>query len=316
MRDLGRFLGYFIILQLQASVFRRPGNEFTRRKDMLYIDEFQVYSNPGFADMLTMGRSYRVASHLATQARQQIGMGSGKDGDAFVQLVSTNARNKIIYPGVSSADAKYYSEEFGEKNVITQSKSYSKGRFFSTLSEEKVSTSVKEDKETRFSITDIIYKPFGQITYCIVKNNSVQYAGVSQIEYIPQELNETLDKMVNEFNDEQKAKSEKLEELMKMVENPNVDLSSDAYLIKYKDSVDIKDIKDPLDSSRPLSVDSSKADSTPTTFKNFNDDTLVDTKKGNENTKIKEYKNQNVSNKSSIGGDVILEEISDDDDLL
>lgn len=84
LRDLGRFLGYFIILQLQASVFRRPGNENTRTHNMLYIDEFQVYSNPGFADMLTQGRSYRVASHLATQARDQIGMGSGRDGKSFI----------------------------------------------------------------------------------------------------------------------------------------------------------------------------------------------------------------------------------------
>ena len=61
---------------------------------MLFIDEFQVYSNPGFTDMLTMGRSYRVASHLATQARDQIGMGGGDDGKAFIQSVSTNARNK------------------------------------------------------------------------------------------------------------------------------------------------------------------------------------------------------------------------------
>lgn len=42
LRDLGRYLGYFIILQLQASVFRRPGDEDTRTGNMLYIDEFQV----------------------------------------------------------------------------------------------------------------------------------------------------------------------------------------------------------------------------------------------------------------------------------
>ena len=114
LRDLGRFLGYFIILQLQAAVFRRPGTEDTRTHNMLYIDEFQVYSNPGFADMLTQGRSYRVASHLATQARAQIGMGSGKDGKNFVELVSTNCRNKIIYPGVSFTDAKFYSDAFGQ----------------------------------------------------------------------------------------------------------------------------------------------------------------------------------------------------------
>ena len=72
LRDLGRFLGYFVILNFQSSVFKREGNENTRKPHFLYIDEFQVYSNPGFADMLTQGRSYRVASHLATQNRALI----------------------------------------------------------------------------------------------------------------------------------------------------------------------------------------------------------------------------------------------------
>lgn len=307
LRDLGRFLGYFIILQLQASVFRRPGNEFERRNDMLYIDEFQVYSNPGFADMLTMGRSYRVASHLATQAREQIGMGS-KDGKAFVQLVSTNARNKIIYPGVSSADAKYYSEEFGEENIITENKTYNKGRFFSTLSEQRVSVGIKESKEKRFSITDIIYKPFGQITYCMVKNNSVKFAGVSKIEYIPQELNEILDKMVKEYNDEQKNKSKNLEELM----NSNFDnLEVNADIIKYGDSIDVKD---PIDSTTDItSASSSSAD----LLFDENDDGFIvnqETDKQSANS----YSNYNEPQKEkNIGNDIIIDDSEEDyDDMI
>lgn len=203
LRDLGKYLGYFIILQLQASVFRRPGNENTRKHNMLFIDEFQVYSNPGFADMLTMGRSYRVACHLATQARAQIGMGSGRDGDKFVQLVSTNARNKIIYPGVSAEDAKYYSDEFGEIMKKNISVSRANRRLLPSIFEEKETIRVDEKAEARFSSTDIIYKPFGQITYCIIKSNSVTEPGVSQINYIDKDLNDTLDEMVAKFNAEQ-----------------------------------------------------------------------------------------------------------------
>lgn len=248
LRALGRYLGYFIILQLQASVFRRPGTEFTRKANMLFIDEFQVYANPGFADMLTMGRSYRVASHLATQARDQIGMGGGNDGKAFIQLVSTNARNKIIYPGVSSADAKYYSEEFGEKDVTVIGKTYAKKRFFSTIDEERVSTSVKEDKDVRFSITDIIYRPFGMITYCIVKNNTVQPAGVSKIEYIPKDLNDLLDKNILEYNEQQKLKYEKLDEVMNQCLDNNNDYSAKSDLETYKDNVVINtnNLTDPM----------------------------------------------------------------------
>lgn len=272
LRDLGRFLGYFIILQLQSSVFRRPGNEFTRRACMLYIDEFQVYSNPGFADMLTMGRSYRVASHLATQAREQIGMGSGKDGKSFVQLVSTNARNKIIYPGISSADAKYYSEEFGEQKVIKEGKTYAKKRFFSTLGEERVSTSVKEETEKRFSITDLIYKEFGEITYCIVKKNTVQYAGVSKIQYIPMELNNKLDEMIEEYNNAQKKKSDAVEELMNQcLDRDNLNLDGKADLNKYSDNIVINNSSAQGNLVDPISTVQQQLNTT----SNQNDDSSV-----------------------------------------
>ncbi|MED2497802.1 TraM recognition domain-containing protein, partial [Bacillus thuringiensis] len=192
LRDLGKYLGYFIILQLQSAVFRRPGNENTRRGNMLYIDEFQTYSNPGFADMLTQGRSYRVASHLATQNRALIGMGSGKDGKDFIELVSTNARNTIIYPGGNAQDADYYSKQFGEIIEKTMQKGYSQEKFsvLGGLGRRPVNESFREAEETkaRYSATDIIYREFGQITYCLIKNNSIQAPGVSKIEYIPKEL--------------------------------------------------------------------------------------------------------------------------------
>lgn len=208
LRDLGRYLGYFIILQLQASVFRRPGNENTRKGNMLYIDEFQVYTTPGFADMLTQGRSYRVASHLATQARDQIAMGGGKDGKGFVTVVDSNARNKIVYPG-SFSDADFYSKQFGEILEMETKQTRAYGTIAGTkgLFADKISESTSEVKKVRFSPTDIVFRPFGEITYCIIKNNSIQAPGVSKIQYIPKELNETLDRMVAEYNEEQEKKA-------------------------------------------------------------------------------------------------------------
>lgn len=208
LRDLGRYLGYFIILQLQASVFRRPGNENTRKGNMLFIDEFQVYTTPGFADMLTMGRSYRVASHLATQARDQIAMGGGKDGKNFVTVVDSNARNKIVYPG-SPSDAEFFSKQFGEITEMEtkQTRAYGTIAGSKGLFADKISESTSEVRKLRFTPTDIIYRPFGEITYCIIKNNSIQPPGVSKIQYIPKELNDTLDKMVEDYNAEQERKS-------------------------------------------------------------------------------------------------------------
>ena len=208
LRDLGRFLGYFIILQLQSAVFRRPGNEDTRRPHFLYIDEFQTYSNPGFADMLTQGRSYRVASHLATQARSQMAMGGGKDGKNFVELVSTNARNIILFPGCNTDDAKYYSDQFGEYEKTEKMVGISRKRFnvitggLDRLGHPTESIRYQKKETAVFSASDLIYRPFGQIVYCIIKKNSIQIPKVGMISYIPKDVNEQLDKMMAEYLEE------------------------------------------------------------------------------------------------------------------
>lgn len=205
LRDLGRFLGYFIILQLQSAVFRRPGDEDTRKAHFLYIDEFQVYSNPGFADMLTQGRSYRVASHLATQNRALMAMGGGNDGKNFVELVSTNARNTIIFPGGNAADAKYYSEQFGEVLVKKTELGTSNSRFGTKL-QDKVTKRYSEKNESRYSSTDLIYRKFGHLTYSLINNNSLQPAGQGIVEYIPKELNNKLKNMLSEYKESLKEK--------------------------------------------------------------------------------------------------------------
>lgn len=202
MRDLGKFLGYFIILQLQSAVFRRPGNEDTRRGHFLYIDEFQTYSTPGFSDMLTQGRSYRVASHLATQARAQIAMGGGRDGKNFVALVSTNARNLVIFPGVSYDDAKFYSDQFGEHETTEVVKSESHKKFnlvtggLDRLGHPTESIREQKKMEALFSPTAIMQRPFGELTYAIIKNNSVQPAKVGTVQWLPREYDQMLKNMI------------------------------------------------------------------------------------------------------------------------
>lgn len=205
LRDLGRYLGYFIILNYQSAVFKRSGNEKTRRPHFLYIDEFQAYSNPGFSDMLTQGRSYRVASHLATQNRGLMAMGAGRDGNNFVELVSTNARNIVIFPGGNSYDAKYYSNEFGEQLVKREDKSISRPKFslFYTGNRD-VSESIRyvEEIKNAFSPSDLIYRPFGEITYRIVKHKTVQKPGIGLVNWLDQDFNAILDKMVEEIRGE------------------------------------------------------------------------------------------------------------------
>lgn len=199
LRDLGKFLGFFLILQLQSAVFRRPGNVDTRRGCMLYIDEFQTYANPGFSDMLTQGRSYRVASHLATQNRALIGMNSGSKGKSFIDLVSTNARSVVIFPGASYEDARFYSLEFGVDIVEKVNKSNSRkiGWFADPSPSESVS--VKEEKVDRFSPTDITYREFGEVIVRLIKNKSIQRPEVVKIQFIPKEAKRKIDEYLQEY---------------------------------------------------------------------------------------------------------------------
>lgn len=237
LRDLSKYLGYFIILSLQSSVFRRPGNENTRRPHTLYIDEFQTYSTPGFADMLTQGRSYRVSSVLATQARAQMAMGGGKDGKNFVELVSANARNVILYPGINKDDAKYYSDQFGEYEKVETQVGISRKKFslvtggLSPLGHPTESIREQKKMTANYTTTDLIYgqnqgSSFGEITYTIIKNNSLQPAKVGLITYIPRELNDKLDEEIAKYSAQYARESaadaaaHKREEQKKEEENP------------------------------------------------------------------------------------------------
>jgi hypothetical protein len=212
LRDLGSFLGYFIILTLQSSVFRRPGNENTRRGVMLYIDEFQKYSNAGFADMLTQGRSYRVASILATQNRALIGMNNNAhEGQAFTQLVSTNARNVVIFPGANAEDAKYYSTQFGEDIVITESHSESGPAAvpkWLSLGQQHATTSYKEERKARISATDISYKVFGEAVVSLIVDNTLQRPRVAKLSWIPADLNKQAQEFIDQFMERQKYSSD------------------------------------------------------------------------------------------------------------
>lgn len=205
LQGLSKFLGYFLILQLQSAVFRRPGNEDNRRPHFLYIDEFQEYATPGFGRMLTQGRSYRVSCILATQARAQMAMGGGKDGKGFVDLVSTNARNMILFPGGNNEDNEYYSKLFGEYEKVEEVTGYSEKMWnpirggFQPLGYKTQTTREQKTKEAIFSPSDLRFQKNTIITYCVIQNKSVQPARRGIVSYIPQKLNKQLNKMVEDY---------------------------------------------------------------------------------------------------------------------
>ena len=214
---LSKYLGYFLILSYQSAIFKRKGDEDTRIAQYLYIDEFQIYSNPSFSNLLTMGRSYRVGCFIATQSREQIAMGSGSDGKGFLSVVSANARNVITFSGLSKEDAKYYSDDYGaeiQEQVRrgTSKQVFKLGYGAKNMNYPTESEQYSESLENIFSATDITYKEFKEITYKIVENGTVKMGRNGVANWIDAELNENLKAIYRKFREEQLALRQKVEE--------------------------------------------------------------------------------------------------------
>lgn len=224
LRDLAKTLGLFLILQFQSAVFRRPSPEKSRMPHMFYIDEFQEFANPSMGILLTQGRSYRCGCLLATQARAQIAL--GPDGQSFLSLVSANARSLIVYPGIEAVDAEYYSRQFGDIEKIEEREIRTTKPFDPFLGSLKFDRDVVKRAEkvtkTRFSASDIRFRKFKEISYCIVKNNSVQTPGVGKIEFIPKEVNDKLDDMIDEFRDKVEKQKREMENKTNLKDIENI----------------------------------------------------------------------------------------------
>lgn len=205
LRDLSRFLGYFIILQFQSAVFKRPGNKDTRRGHFLYIDEFQTYANKSFENMLTQGRSYRVASHLATQNIELIGANSGADAKSFINMVLTNARNLVIFPGGNVNDLRYFSELFGEERVIREDVGITRQKFnpllgIRPLNYDSESIRQVEEIEKRFELGDIGERKFTEVVIRLIEHNNVGTPFVGKINFIDKEIKDYIDEGVVEIH--------------------------------------------------------------------------------------------------------------------
>lgn len=71
--DTSSFLGSLIVTKIQLAAFSRVHeSEKTRPDFFLYIDEFQNFATPAFAQILSEARKYRLNAILAHQTMSQI----------------------------------------------------------------------------------------------------------------------------------------------------------------------------------------------------------------------------------------------------
>ncbi|MFB6225876.1 MAG: type IV secretion system DNA-binding domain-containing protein [Candidatus Paceibacteria bacterium] len=109
--DNMRLLGGMFITKLQLSAMSRVDTPEHLRKDfMLYVDEFQNFATPSFANMLSEARKYRLSLIMAHQYIAQL---SEEVRDAVFGNVGS-----LISFRVGAADAEFLEQEFSP--VFTQ----------------------------------------------------------------------------------------------------------------------------------------------------------------------------------------------------
>lgn len=167
--NLSSIFGQFAIMTFQNAVFRRPGNQWTRRPHYTFIDELPEYLNPDFRRLLTLGRKYRNACTIAIQNISQLKV-DGYPG--LEDTIMTNCRNKLIFACEHEADAKKFSALFGTEKRVNQTKIYDTHMGMKAFTADKVTQTEKE--VPRFTPTQLMELPAYHFVARLVKNGQLQ----------------------------------------------------------------------------------------------------------------------------------------------
>lgn len=146
--------GQFTMMHLQRAAFRRPGTEQTRVPHFLIVDEASRYVNSEVEVFLAIGAEYRVAGFFALQSEGQLEVESGKlNARAMKRAFITSCRNRIIFGGLSSEDAKDLAEELGKDPILLRQNTYKNNILLPNLFPNSYRDT--ETEEYRFSPTDL-----------------------------------------------------------------------------------------------------------------------------------------------------------------
>ena len=184
------------------------------------------------------------------------------------------------------------------------------------------SESIREQKTmtANFTATDLIFisdpgNGFGQIAYCIIKNNSIQPAKVGLVTYIPRELNQTLDDNIADY--EKQYSRVILSELAKEQEElARAEKNDNTFTVLGDDSADTLSF---AEAPQAASVQNDSNNTTPDDdFVPFSDETPISPADllGDMVGDMAATVETPIPVASSIPDDFGLEDLADDDDLL
>ena len=112
LRELGRFLGLLMVHRLQVAIRSRLANRNIRTPNMIYIDDFPLFSNSRICDILPLSWTLQVGIHLATTSAAQMGVGHGLNAVFMIDTILNNTKNKIVYSNSSAKDIHILSKFF------------------------------------------------------------------------------------------------------------------------------------------------------------------------------------------------------------
>lgn len=120
--DNSKVLGSLIMAKLQLAGLKRARIPIKKRKDFyLYVDEFQDFATPGFAQILSEARKYRLNAILAHQTISQI------EDKSLVNITLANTGTVICFRTANPEDEKVILPQFKpyiKKGEITSLPSY------------------------------------------------------------------------------------------------------------------------------------------------------------------------------------------------
>lgn len=190
LRKSGDAFGQFITMHLQNGTFRRKGTEKTRIPHFMIVDEYSRYINPDVEIFLSLAAEYRVAGIFATQSLAQLEVDSGDlDGKAIKRSILTNCRNKIVFGGLSSEDAKEFAEEFGKDRILMRQSTYKNRIMIPRFFPEQYRDT--EIEEYRFTFTDIMDGlPRFHFIHKLLVDGKQQPPGIAMGNFVPRNWKE------------------------------------------------------------------------------------------------------------------------------
>lgn len=186
LKELSAYIGYFLTFAFKSAVVKRICNKESRNDTIFYMNDFQKYANVNFVENIACGFSSKVAYVLTTQTITGLASNSSAiEAKYLSDAISSNCKNKIVFPDCSSEDAEYFANEFNE--VLREEQNISNPQAISSeniLTDKAINIIKEENYEAQFAPDDIKLRPFGEAVFLTKKNNSIQKPQIVKLKSI------------------------------------------------------------------------------------------------------------------------------------